>query len=102
MPLPEEREARALDPGYSLVPGRFVVQVAGREVVVTATQFRLLAALVSEPGRNFSRADLVAQAFPAPVEERTVDVHVKELRRKLEPYAGRIETVRGRGYRYRG
>jgi two-component system phosphate regulon response regulator PhoB len=102
MPSPEEHAARAHDPGYSLEPERLVVRIAGREVVVTATQFRLLAALVSEPGHTFSRADLVARAFPATVDERTVDVHIKELRRKLEPDAGRIETVRGRGYRYRG
>ena len=60
MPSPEEHEDRAQDPAYVLVPGRFVVQVGGREVAVTPTQFRLLAVLAAEPGRTFSRAELVA------------------------------------------
>jgi two-component system phosphate regulon response regulator PhoB len=58
--------------------------------------------LVGEPGRTFSRAELVEQAFGAAVNERTVDVHIKEVRRKLALHGSRIETVRGRGYRYRG
>jgi DNA-binding response OmpR family regulator len=53
----------------------------------------------SRPGRTFSRAELVKHAFGAPVDEQTVDVHIKELRRKLEPNEQKIETVRGRGYR---
>jgi two-component system, OmpR family, phosphate regulon response regulator PhoB len=102
MPSPEDDEVRADAPGYALVPERFAVHVAGRAVVVTPTQFRLLAALLAGPGRTFSRADLVARAFPTTVEERTVDVHIKELRRKLEPHNGRTQTARGQGYRYEG
>jgi two-component system phosphate regulon response regulator PhoB len=102
MPASEDHKAREDEAGYGLVPERFAVQVAGREVVLTATQFRLLAALMAEPGRTLDRGGLVARAFPTAVDERTVDVHIKELRRKLEVHAGRIETVRGQGYRYRG
>jgi DNA-binding response OmpR family regulator len=86
-------------PDYRLVHERCAVNVGGREVVLTPTQFRLLGVLLAEPGRTFSRAELVERAFGAPVDERTVDVHIKELRRKLEPNEQRIETVRGRGYR---
>jgi len=86
---------------FWLVPERVAVQVAGREVVVTPTQYAILAVLLAEPGRTFSRADLVARAFDGPADERTVDVHVKELRRKLEPDGQVIQTVRGRGYRFR-
>ncbi len=86
---------------FRLVPERFAVEAGGREVVLTATQFRLLAALMEEPGHVFSREELVTRAFSTRVSGRTVDVHVKELRRKLEPDEWRIETVRGHGYRYR-
>jgi DNA-binding response OmpR family regulator len=84
---------------FRLVLQRFAVQVGDREVVLTPTQFRLLAVLVKEPGRTFSRAELVQHAFESPVDARTVDVHIKELCCKLEPDRDQIETVRGRGYR---
>jgi DNA-binding response OmpR family regulator len=72
-----------------------------REVAVTPTQFRLLALLLAEPGRPFSRAELVERAIGTRVTERTVDAHVKDLRRKLGPIGSKIETIRGCGYRYR-
>jgi two-component system phosphate regulon response regulator PhoB len=84
------------------VAERLVVQVAGQEVVLTATQFRLLAVLMEEAGRVFGREELVRRVFATPVSGRTVDVHVKELRRKLEPHAWRVQTVRGQGYRFLG
>jgi DNA-binding response OmpR family regulator len=89
-------------PEYHLLPDRSAVRVGPREVVVTPTQFRLLAVMMSEPGRIFTRAELIEKAIGDLVELRTIDVHIKELRRKLEPDSGRIETVRGKGYRYRG
>jgi DNA-binding response OmpR family regulator len=100
MPISADPDAGG-DEGFRLVPERFGVRVGGREVAVTATQFRILAVLVGEPGRTFSRAELVGRAFAAPVDERTVDVHIKELRHKLDPHGTRIETLRRHGYRYR-
>jgi two-component system phosphate regulon response regulator PhoB len=70
-------------------------------VTLTQTQFRLLRVLLAEPNRTFSRAELVQKGIGNLVSERTVDVHIKELRRKLGSDGWRIETVRGRGYRYR-
>ena len=84
-----------------LVSERSAVQTGDREGVLTPTQFRLVAVLVQEPNRVFTRAELVEQAIGTVVEERTVDVHIKEIRRKLGSSGGRIEAVRGRGYRYR-
>jgi DNA-binding response OmpR family regulator len=60
----------------------------------------LLALLMAEPGRTFSRAELLERVIGARVTERTVDVHVKELRRKLGPLGSQIEAIRGSGYRY--
>jgi two-component system phosphate regulon response regulator PhoB len=86
---------------FRLMPERIAVQVEGQEMVLTATQFRILAVLMGEPGRVFSRDELVRRALAKLVSGRTVDVHIKEIRRKLEPHEWRVQTVRGRGYRYR-
>lgn len=74
----------------------------GRELVLTPTEFRLLECLVRQPGRAFSRHQLMDAAIGegAIVLERTIDVHIKTLRRKLGA-ADLIETVRGVGYRFR-
>ena len=91
-----------MDPtNFHFIPERFAVQIGDREIVLTPTQFRLLEVLESVPGRVFSRAELVKLAFAATVDERTVDVHIKELRRKLEPDDWRVRTVRGQGYCFR-
>jgi two-component system, OmpR family, phosphate regulon response regulator PhoB len=75
----------------------------GREVELTPTEFRLLECLLRQPGRAFSRAQLMDAAIEegAIVLERTIDVHVKSLRRKLGAEGDLIETVRGVGYRFR-
>jgi two-component system, OmpR family, phosphate regulon response regulator PhoB len=75
--------------------------VVGREVVLTPTEARLWDALREQPGQPLSRAELIARAMGgAVVLERTIDVHVKALRRKLGTALGTIETVHGVGYRY--
>jgi two-component system phosphate regulon response regulator PhoB len=75
----------------------------GRELELTPTEFRLLECLLRQPGRAFSRAQLMDAAIEegAIVLERTIDVHVKSLRRKLVDEGDFIETVRGVGYRFR-
>jgi two-component system phosphate regulon response regulator PhoB len=76
--------------------------VDGRELELTPTEFRLLECLLRQPGRAFTRHQLMDAAIGegAIVLERTIDVHVKTLRRKLGS-ADLIETVRGVGYRFR-
>ncbi|MEI2732688.1 MAG: response regulator transcription factor [Dermatophilaceae bacterium] len=80
------------------VPERRVL-VAGREVAFTATEFDLLAHLLSCPGRVFSRAQLMRAAwgYDSAAGERTVDVHVAQVRAKIGPHEV-IRTVRGVGY----
>lgn len=77
--------------------------VDGKELDLTPTEFRLLECLVRQPGRAFSRPQLmdVAIGEGAVVLERTIDVHVKTLRKKLGAKQDFIETVRGIGYRFR-
>jgi DNA-binding response OmpR family regulator len=80
------------------------VQVADRFVDLTPSEFDLLAALMSAPGRVFSRLDLldVIQGVRYEGYERTIDTHVKNLRAKIEPDPRKpryIETMYGVGYR---
>src|SRR5438477_4233597 len=76
--------------------------VQERELDLTPTEFRLLECLLRQPGRAFTRHQLMDTAIgdAAIVLERTIDVHIKTLRRKLGA-AALIETVRGHGYRLR-
>lgn len=104
--MPSESPSTGLSPAGNearvvLVSERLAVQIGGRAIPVTPTQFRLLAVLAGEPGRTFTRTELVERGIGTLVTERTVDVHIKELRRKIGPGL-HIETVRGVGYRYRG
>jgi len=79
--------------------------VRGQEVHLTPTEFRILATLIGEPGRAFSRSQLVEKALGYDYEgmDRTVDVHVLNLRRKIEldPYHPEyLRTVYGIGYKF--
>ena len=79
--------------------------VAGREMRLTPTEFRLLALLMSQPGRTFSRELIIDRVFGDDFDgyDRTVDAHVSSLRRKLDAQldgcAKQVETVYGSGYR---
>lgn len=75
--------------------------VDGKDLDLTPTEFRLLECLVRQPGRAFTRPQLMDMAIGerAVVLERTIDVHIKTLRRKLGEFDF-IETVRGVGYRF--
>jgi two-component system alkaline phosphatase synthesis response regulator PhoP len=77
------------------------VRVAGVMVALTPTEFRLVEALATHPGRTFTREELVARAFGPDYDglDRTVDVHITNLRRKLDAGArSMIHTVHGVGY----
>lgn len=77
---------------------------AGETVLdLTPSEFSLLEALLRQPGRVFSRSELIDSALGGDslVLERTIDVHIRALRKKMDHYADLIETVRGVGYRFR-
>jgi two-component system alkaline phosphatase synthesis response regulator PhoP len=83
---------------------RMAVSVAGRAVELTATEFQILLVMARQPGRVFTRAQLLdavrGEAFDA--YERAIDAHIKNIRRKLEPDPARpryVLTVFGVGYR---
>jgi DNA-binding response OmpR family regulator len=83
---------------------RLRVELSGRRVVLTATEFELLATMARQPGRVFTRAQLLDAIQGQALEsyERAIDAHVKNIRRKLEPDPRRpryLLTVYGVGYR---
>jgi two-component system, OmpR family, alkaline phosphatase synthesis response regulator PhoP len=84
-------------------PGRHEVLVQGLPVDLTATEFRLLHMLARRPGWVFTRFQIVngVHGDDYPVSDRSVDVQVVGLRKKLGPSGDYIETVRGVGYRFR-
>ncbi len=86
-------------------PTRHEASLAGHPLPLTPKEFKLLLALCAHPGRAFTRGELLARVFGGdyPGLERTVDAHIMNLRRKLEPDAANptyIETVYGVGYRF--
>jgi two-component system phosphate regulon response regulator PhoB len=107
---PSDEEATTDEPvsvGEIMVhPGRHEVLVAGEPVELTASEFRILHFFARRPGWVFTRQQIVeaaqgddvllAERF---VTERSVDVHIVQLRRKLGAHGDAIETVRGVGYR---
>jgi len=101
---PADQVLRAAD--IVLDKGSRTVQVGERSVRLTPSEFDLLAVLMVAPGRVLSRAALLEQVQGATFEgvERTIDVHIRNLRTKIEPDPSApryIETVFGIGYRFR-
>jgi two-component system alkaline phosphatase synthesis response regulator PhoP len=109
------RRAEKAPPAASVLRGADIVldldghqvTVGERRVELTPSEFSLLAALLTAPGRVFSRLDLLARLQGSVYEgyERTIDVHVRNLRLKIEPDPREpryIETVYGVGYRFAG
>jgi two-component system response regulator ChvI len=85
---------------------RFEARWEGRPIPLTLTEFNLLESLARRPGLVKSRLQLLREAYPHDVHvaERTIDTHIKRLRKKLadtSPHADPIETVHGLGYRFR-
>jgi two-component system phosphate regulon response regulator PhoB len=87
--------------GIKLDSAAHRLEVRGRDVPLTATEFRLLQLLMDRRGRVQTRGKLLSDAwgYAEDVDSRTVDTHVRRLRRKLGAEAHRIETVIGVGYR---
>jgi len=103
--------APAVAGGSMLVVGPMVIDrsatrvtVDGKEVVLTASEFKLLVTLVERRGRVQSRAQLLQAALDGQpdIQTRTIDMHIVRLRTKLGEVGKLIETVRGFGYRFIG
>jgi DNA-binding response OmpR family regulator len=81
-----------------------IVTLAEQPITLTPKEFRLLETLMREPGRVFNRVELLEKAFGLDYDglERTIDVHIRNLRQKIEPHPNQpvyVQTVFGVGYR---
>ena len=84
-------------------PGRHEVLLQGQLVQLTVTEFRLLHLLVRKPGWVFTRTQIVNEIHGEdyPVSDRSIDVQIVSLRKKLGASGSQIETIRGIGYRFK-
>lgn len=96
-----ERDALELH-GIEIDRTSYTVSVLGVEKEFTPTEFKLLWTLMKKPGRAFERFELIdtSRGDNANALERTIDVHVRSIRKKLGEKAFVVETVRGIGYRF--
>ncbi|MES9905878.1 MAG: phosphate regulon transcriptional regulator PhoB [Sedimenticola sp.] len=101
---PHATEETVVVGALQLDPSSFRVSVAGKEVGLGPTEFRLLHFFMTHRDKVCSRTRLLDQVWGVNVyvEERTVDVHIRRLRKALEPFGveGLVQTVRGAGYRF--
>ncbi|MDQ7832730.1 MAG: response regulator [Desulfovibrionaceae bacterium] len=101
---PEAREKPVLRQGGLCVDlAAHRAEIDGAEIMLTATEFKLLAELFRGQGRVQTRDQLLNTVWGYEFEgyARTVDTHIRRLRQKLGPYARMVETVRGVGYRFK-
>jgi DNA-binding response OmpR family regulator len=106
-PIPDPgRKARLSHADVILDLNKRQLHVAGRPVALTPHEYAILKALMTAPGRVFTREELIRQIYPkaeAVVIDRVIDVHIGKLRQKIEPDPSaplRILTARGVGYRF--
>lgn len=101
---PHQGDEKLQMDGLSLDPLSHRVSADGEEVALGPTEFRLLRFFMSRPERVYSRAQILdlVWGFQVYVEERTVDVHIRRLRKALsiKGYDRLVQTVRGAGYRF--
>ncbi len=91
--------------GLSLDEHRYKATLAGRDLDLTAVEFKLLQFLAASPGRIYGRQQLMDRIYPdeRTVSDRTIDSHIKKLRRKMEavdPEAKLVHSVYGVGYKF--
>lgn len=88
---------------FELDRGTFAIRLDGQKLDLTGIEFKLLAALMENRGRALSREVLLRDVwgYRNVTDSRTVDTHMRRLRTKLGAHAGRLETVRSEGYRFR-
>ncbi len=100
---PKPSESAMIQEGVFVIDkDRMTFTIKDKPIVLTKLEFRILSFLMENKGKVFSRDKLLSGAWEgeAFVVDRTVDVHVKSIRRKLGKHRDKIETIRGSGYRF--
>lgn len=102
-PVEQSASDRLVSNGIEIDRIQHTARTEDGELQLTPTEFKLLWTLMRQPGRPFSRNELMdtSRGEDANALERTIDVHIRSLRQKLDKHADMIETVRGVGYRLR-
>jgi two-component system, OmpR family, alkaline phosphatase synthesis response regulator PhoP len=87
----------------TIEPGKHKVTLNGEEIIFTASEFKMLSTLAVNPGRVFTREQLINQSLGenVVVVDRNIDVHIRAIRKKLGEQNNFIETIRGIGYRFK-
>ncbi|MFA4947319.1 MAG: response regulator [Candidatus Krumholzibacteriia bacterium] len=103
MKAPVEEKAIIKLKDLVMHPGRHEVTVRSKRVDLTSTEFRILHFLARRPGWVFTRQQIIdaARGEDYAVTDRSVDVHISGLRKKLGPLGAQVETVHGVGYRFK-
>jgi two-component system phosphate regulon response regulator PhoB len=98
----DQQDSKLVLGPLKIIPDEFSIQVDGESIDLTKTEFRLLQTLASQPGRVFSRDQLLHSAVgeKVVVTDRNIDVHIRAIRKALGEHGKLIETVRGVGYRF--
>jgi len=88
--------------GFKVDKNAFEIRLDGKRLDLTTTEFKLLTLLIERRGRVQSRETLLFDVwgYQNAIDTRTVDTHMRRLREKLGEFSGRLETVRGEGYRF--
>ncbi|MDR4506843.1 MAG: response regulator [Candidatus Brocadiaceae bacterium] len=99
---PEKKERINID-GLTIDMHKYEVAVENEIIPLTSSEFKLVHHLACKPGRVFTRDQLldIVSGIDAIVTDRTVDVHIASIRKKLKTYSDRIVTIRGIGYKFR-
>ncbi|MDC0067203.1 response regulator [Gammaproteobacteria bacterium] len=97
----EQSKQRIVIQGLVIDVARHEVKISGEIKDLTATEFKILHQLASQPGRAFTREQLLNRVVGhgVVVVDRNIDVHIRAVRRKLGDYSSLIQTIRGVGYR---
>jgi len=89
--------------GIYLDKTNFEARLDGRRFELTMTEFKLLSLMLERRGRTLTRETLLTEVWGyqnTSLDTRTVDTHMRRLREKIGKYSGRLETIRGEGYRF--
>ncbi|HAK52447.1 MAG TPA: DNA-binding response regulator [Gammaproteobacteria bacterium] len=100
----DEQKERILIRELLIDIARHEVRIADQLIKLTATEFKILHQLARQPGRAFTREQLLNRVIGegVVVVDRNIDVHIRSIRKKLEDYSQMIQTIRGVGYRFVG
>lgn len=100
----EEANTAISDNGINIDKSKRICLIDNDPIILTATEFNLIALLIQNPEKVYSREKLITKIKGSdyPVTERAIDVQIVALRKKLKHYGSRIKTVWGVGYKYIG